>query len=265
MFNMIYKKEFHKTNPVSFSLFELVLFLILGILLNSIFVSIPFINDFPYLTGILVELILGLLSLILILRLGLFHKDLFSFKNLFLGFKLGFFIILSGFIQFIIYLYVNNGNSINIIWVSVFSSILYSFAVGFYEEVFMRGLILQNLVENYKTKSNGFYNAVFISAIVFGLAHLINILHAPLFDTLIQVVYSIAAGVIFGAVFIKTRNLLSIILLHGIFNLFTYLAVNLYSLNFISYNLVNYPLIYIFYNIFIIIGNFLIGLWILEK
>lgn len=262
---MIYKREFHKTNPVSFSLFELILFLILGMLLNSIFASVPFINDFPYLTGVVVELILGLLSLILIKRLGLFDKSLFGFKNLFLGFKLGLFIILSGFIQFIIYLFVNNGNSFNILWVSVFSAILYSFAVGFYEEVFMRGLILQNLVENYKNHDNGIYKAVFISAIIFGLAHLINILHAPLFDTLVQVVYSITAGIIFGSIFIKTKNLLSIILLHGIFNLFTYIAINLYYLNFITYNLTNYPWIYIFYNIFIIFGNFLIGLWILEK
>ena len=258
---MIYKKAFHKNNPVSFTLFELILFLILGILLNII-LSNTILNNIPYINGIIVELVLGLLALVLMIRLGLFESRMFSGENLFLGLKLGFFIIFSGFIQFLIYLYLNINTPFSINLFSLAASVFYSFSIGFYEEVFMRGLLLQNLVKNY---DKGVFNAVILSSLIFGLAHLINILHAPLFDTIVQVIYSMTAGLLFGVVFIKSKNLLSIIILHGVFNLFTYFTVNLYSTNFISYNLNTYPSIYILFNLFIIIGNLIFGFYLFKR
>ena len=258
---MIYKRAFHKNNPLSFTLFELVLFLILGILLNIIFSNlIP--SNIPYLSEIIVEVILGILALLVMIRLNLFEKEMFSGKNLFLGIKLGFFILFSGFIQFLIYLYLNMNTPFSINLFPIVGSIFYSFAIGFYEEIFMRGLLLQNLVKNYK---NGVYKALVISSLIFGLAHLINIIHAPLFDTIVQVIYSITAGLLFGAVFIKSKNLLSLIILHSVFNLFTYFTVNLYSLNFVTYNLSTYPVIYIIYNLFIIIGNLIFGFYVFKR
>ncbi len=258
---MIYKRAFNKDNPLSFTLFELILFLILGMLLNIIFFNlIP--SNIPYLSEIIVEIILGFLALLLMRKLGLFKKEMFSSENFLLGIKLGFFIIFSGFMQFVIYLYLNVNNSFSINLFSLAGAVFYSFAIGFYEEIFMRGLLLQNLVKNYK---NGVYKALIISSLIFGLAHLINIIHAPLFDTIVQVIYSITAGLLFGAVFIKTKNLLSLIILHSVFNLFTYFTVNLYSFNFITYNLSSYPFIYICYNLFIIIGNLIFGFYVFKR
>ena len=258
---MIYKKAFHKDNPLSFTLFELILFLILGILLNIIFFNlIPW--NISYLSEIIVEVVLGFLALILMIRLGLFEKEMFSSKNLFLGIKLGFFILVSGFIQLLIYLYLNVNSHFCINWVSLVASVFYSFAIGFYEEVFMRGLLLGNLVKNY---DKGVFKGLIISSLIFGLAHLVNLIHAPLFDTIVQVIYSITAGILFGAVFIKSKNLLSLIILHGVFNLFTYFTVNLYSSNFISYNLSTYPLIYIVFNVFIIVGNLIFGFYVFKR
>ena len=146
---MIYKRAFNKDNPLSFTLFELILFLILGMLLNIIFFNlIP--SNIPYLSEIIVEIILGFLALLLMRKLGLFKKEMFSSENFLLGIKLGFFIIFSGFMQFVIYLYLNVNNSFSINLFSLAGAVFYSFAIGFYEEIFMRGLLLQNLVKNYK-------------------------------------------------------------------------------------------------------------------
>lgn len=261
---MFYKKEFYKENPISFGVFEAILFILLGILLNILFSFINPNNTISYLNETLTEIILGILALILVFRLNLQYDNFLSIKKSTYGLKLGFFIILTGFIQFLIYISLNIKNPINIYMPSLIGGIIFSFAVGFYEETLMRALILKNLVNNFKNRKNGIYKAIIISSLIFGLAHLINITHASLLDTIIQVFYSTTAGILFGSIYIKSENLLSIILLHSIFNLCTYLTANLYYTNFITYSLNTTPQIYIGYNLLLIIGNLIMGIIIIN-
>ncbi|MDD2643935.1 MAG: CPBP family intramembrane metalloprotease [Methanobacteriaceae archaeon] len=239
--------------------------MIIGIVLNTIFSAINLSQGLPYVTESVTEIILAIMSLFIMKQLGLFSKDLFGKHNLSLGLKLGSFVILTGVVQLIIFLTLNVNNPMTFTLAPIIGAIVYSFAVGVYEEIFMRGLILQNLMTVFGHSKRGVYKTLILASLFFGLAHLINLTHAPLLDTLIQVVYAMTAGIILGAVFLRTNNLLSVILLHGVFDLFTYLTNTVYAGHFVSYNLVQYPGIYIGYNLFLIIGNLVIGLLIARK
>ncbi len=259
------RENFSKRKPLLFTILSLILFLIIGIVLNTIFSAINLSQGLPYVTESVTEIILAIMSLFIMKQLGLFSKDLFGKHNLSLGLKLGSFVISTGVVQLIIFLTLNVNNPMTFTLAPIIGAIVYSFAVGVYEEIFMRGLILQNLMTVFGHSKRGVYKTLILASLFFGLAHLINLTHAPLLDTLIQVVYAMTAGIILGAVFLRTNNLLSVILLHGVFDLFTYLTNTVYAGHFVSYNLVQYPGIYIGYNLFLIIGNLVIGLLIARK
>ena len=87
-------------------------------------------------------------------------------------------------------------------------------APGFGEEVMFRGLGIANYMR--KIKSENQIKIIFwLSSIVFGLIHLSNILAGgDVKSTVIQAVYAIGVGMLFGAVYLNTGNLWPTILGH---------------------------------------------------
>ncbi len=86
--------------------------------------------------------------------------------------------------------------------------------VGFAEETFFRGLILRSL------RPVGLYLAVILSALLFGLPHLLNAL-SGLWDPVFTLVDSLAAvgiGITFAAFVVRTGSLWPPILLHALIN-----------------------------------------------
>ena len=59
-----------------------------------------------------------------------------------------------------------------------------------------------------------------LSAVIFGLAHLMNLVFSPdtPVATLSQVVYTMLLGLLCGAIWLRTASLWAVALLHGIFN-----------------------------------------------
>jgi len=86
--------------------------------------------------------------------------------------------------------------------------------IGFVEEVFFRGLILQALAPM------GLWRAAILSSIVFGAMHLLNLLYgADLVATLLQVAYATAMGFGFAAVTLRTGVLWPLIVIHALIDL----------------------------------------------
>jgi len=94
--------------------------------------------------------------------------------------------------------------------------ILGGIAPGFYEEVLFRGLIFQNMMIQWAGRKNYIFKSVLISGLAFGLIHLLNLRHGLflLDSTLIQVVSTTGIGVLFCAVYARTRNLWGPIIVH---------------------------------------------------
>jgi len=93
--------------------------------------------------------------------------------------------------------------------------------VGFVEETYFRGMMLQVLLRR------GPWQAVIISSLLFGIMHLLNVAGgANLVATLLQVVYAVAIGLMYAALALRTRTILPLIVIHGLTDFFAFIALN---------------------------------------
>jgi len=88
---------------------------------------------------------------------------------------------------------------------------------GISEEFLCRGLLFHTIF--YKNKN--VKKAALISSAIFGVIHLMNVIHAPIIDTLALVVFAFGFGILFAAIYTRCKNLWAVVLLHGIFNFAT--------------------------------------------
>lgn len=104
--------------------------------------------------------------------------------------------------------------------------ILVVFVAPFFEELFMRGIVLEQLLRRYKPVI-----AITISALLFAILHM----------NVTQGVNAFLLGIIFGLVYTRTKNLSLCFLMHGTNNLFSTLAgyfPAIYSTNFSAVKLI---------------------------
>jgi len=88
--------------------------------------------------------------------------------------------------------------------------------VGFLEEVIFRGFLFNAM------KKDGLKTAVIVSSLTFGAGHIVNLfMGEPLLDTLLQLVYASAAGLMFTVIFLKSGTLIPCILAHALLNSLT--------------------------------------------
>lgn len=102
------------------------------------------------------------------------------------------------------------------IWKVLIEGIIYYIGVAIVEELYVRGLLL-NLIEKlcYKKKNNTNI-AIILSSVIFGLGHIFGTLGQPILIIITKVVWTIAMGLYFGAIYKKTYNLWLPIILHFI-------------------------------------------------
>ena len=92
--------------------------------------------------------------------------------------------------------------------------------VAFLEELIFRGLLFNGM------RRGGLTAAIIVSSLTFGMGHIVNLLTgAPVFDTLLQLVYASAIGFCYTAIFIKGGSLLPCILSHALVNSMSLFAV----------------------------------------
>ncbi len=102
------------------------------------------------------------------------------------------------------------------IWKVLIEGIIYYIGVAIVEELYVRGLLL-NLIEKicHKNKNNTII-AIILSSVIFGLGHIFGVLGQPILIIITKVVWTIAMGLYFGAIYKKTNNLWLPIILHFI-------------------------------------------------
>lgn len=91
-----------------------------------------------------------------------------------------------------------------------------SMVTGFYEEVLMRGFLVNHMMRHWKGNPHRILNTLLASSVLFGVLHLGNVFSAGLVSTLIQVAYATCLGLAFAAVYLRTQNMWSIIIMHGL-------------------------------------------------
>ena len=88
--------------------------------------------------------------------------------------------------------------------------ILTAMAPALFEEVIFRGIFISNLRKN--KKSSMF--CLFVTAAVFALIHLTNIVGMNMISVLVQFGYSFVIGLVLAAVYLKNGSLLQVIIVH---------------------------------------------------
>ena len=84
--------------------------------------------------------------------------------------------------------------------------------VGFVEETVFRGFLFRAMLKTGKAAP-----AVIVSAVTFGMGHIVNLLTGQAtFDTLLQMVFAVAWGFLLTYAYYKGGSLLPCILIHGI-------------------------------------------------
>ena len=91
-------------------------------------------------------------------------------------------------------------------------------APGLYEEVTCRGVVLSNMMYQWRNAKNPIMMSLLASSIAFGLIHLVN-LFSTVGPTLIQVGYATGLGIFFGAVYLRTRNLWGPVVVHALIDI----------------------------------------------
>ena len=93
--------------------------------------------------------------------------------------------------------------------------------VGVAEEFIFRGVIAQTMLEHFGTSRAGVWKACLLSGVLFGAAHLTNILSSAPFGVLMQCV--------FAAIYFRTGNLWVTVFLHGAMDISSMLIGGLYG------------------------------------
>lgn len=102
------------------------------------------------------------------------------------------------------------------VWRVLVEGFVYYIGVGVIEELYLRGL-LQNLLERcFGSRKHAALQAVLVTSVLFGLGHAVGCIGLPLFTGVCKVLWAAALGVYFGAVYVCTRNLTSVMLLHAL-------------------------------------------------
>lgn len=189
-------KHFGEKHPI---LFELLLFVI-GVLLAGIAAGI--LNVFgcsDEISGAIARILIG------VAFLAAFHRN-FQFD----AFCKGFLPMLPALLLAIYkipYHFVSGGGAINPVTVPV---LLVGLAPAVFEEVLFRGIFISNL----KKRFNSPTAIVLISAIVFSLVHLTNAIGMDVLSLLLQLMMALAAGIVLGAIYLYTEDLISVIAAH---------------------------------------------------
>jgi CheY-like chemotaxis protein len=90
-------------------------------------------------------------------------------------------------------------------------------STGWIEQILGRGVVLVPMLLKWGGTRGGIYLAVLLSGVVFGVAHIINILEGnlPLINAINKMVYPVFFGILFAACMLRNRLIWPKILLHA--------------------------------------------------
>lgn len=97
-------------------------------------------------------------------------------------------------------------------------------AIGIYEELLCRGLLFNSFKIYFGDTQKGVYLSAILSSLLFGIMHLTNLIWSPslIISTICQVIYATFVGFLFCVIYYRSKNLISCMLLHGIFDYTAY-------------------------------------------
>lgn len=101
--------------------------------------------------------------------------------------------------------------------------------VGVAEEFLFRGVIAETLLEHFGTSRAGVWKACLLSGVLFGAAHLTNLLGSAPFGVLMQCLFAASLGSLFAAIYFRTGNIWVTVFLHGMMDISSMIIGGMYG------------------------------------
>ena len=212
-------KKFYDKCPILYGvLFGQGLF-VFFLLLEYFLVSTG-ISECGVVTDSFIRIMFGIFALILMKKI---HQDKFREqfttkipKSTWL-FSIPFFMYLG--LQF---LYLPIAENLTIAYISAFVlSCGQQLATGFFEETASKGLVMSGMLLKWKRTVRGRICIVFISGILFGTLHILNVIfNGNIIACIWQSLYSSAFGVFLAAIYLHSNNIVLCMIFHAIWDIF---------------------------------------------
>ena len=90
--------------------------------------------------------------------------------------------------------------------------------IGIAEEFLCRGWIQNEFLERFSGNKKKIIISILLSSFIFGFMHLVNVNVQTLFETIIQIINATALGFLLGSIYYKTKNIWTVIFLHGFYD-----------------------------------------------
>lgn len=218
---MLALKRFSQRSPFLFSLAVMVVVVsLMEIHLEPLFRGFLNEQSASYLSGILTQGTACVLMVVLLAKLGEMRSAGFirpkEWKKVWLVWPMLVIAVLNGSSLFMGEIQLNTSNLVTLILYFILF-----LSVGLVEEILLRGIVLNVLLQKWGTSHRGVYRAVFVSSLIFGMLHILNLLTGryELLPTLTQIGFAFFFGVFFGACFIRTKAIWPLIVMHAFFDM----------------------------------------------
>ena len=225
---MNYEDRFSQKHIVLFSLLIGIIFVVVfgyfgtmffSMIMPQILLSIPGINYFP---PIFSNFIAFLFLILLIKKIDLYYDIPWNFNGVFKGLLLGSTLIIFTLLQMFLIFLNSPDKTIVISIIPMVNTIIFCISIGLWEETLCRGILLTNMLKKWGKTKKGIITSIIFSSLIFGGLHIITALNGNLINSLIQVVYASIMGMFLSTIYIKTKSLWSVIVLHIILNFSAY-------------------------------------------
>jgi hypothetical protein len=114
-------------------------------------------------------------------------------------------------------------------WYLILAFLLCMLLVGVTEEFLCRGVIAELLLRHYGATRGGVWKAVIVSGILFGLAHLTNLIGAAPVGVLVQSVVAAMMGMAFAAIYFRSGCIWVTVILHALVDACALITSGLYD------------------------------------
>ncbi len=219
-------KDFCKKHTVIFTLGIILIILFSKLLIDFLQSFFPKNIVMYCLMEAIVQFIVSAIFFIFMVKLGYIKKA--DKKNIALGFALCSITLLSILYNIIPFILINP-ILIDIQWGNLVAIILLFLSVGLIEEISMGGLLLPLFCEKWKAKKHFYLKAALLISFIFGIIHLnrsvtyfITYGYVPLdrlIENILQVIFAIGFGLFAAGITMYTRNIISIILFHALWDI----------------------------------------------
>lgn len=198
---------------------KFIILLVAVLAINSLFglVNSVYLEN-NYLTKSVFKLILALV-VILLLRQYRFSFKIPSTKNIILSLVFALGLIVFAFNSLFRIL---KDKGFEITGEKIFIFLLSCLTVGLFEELLFRKFTFEYVKKSMENASGHIWKAIIISSLIFAFAHSSNVFSSNVVSLSVinQIVFAFGIGIILQALFIRFKNIIIVVAIHGIINFF---------------------------------------------